>query len=115
MSVRFGLPQASSHAVIRSDSDFDSAGLTAGSADFADPADSVAAAAAVTVFELVPDLVDVLLSLALLTALVLHSLDLGSSAYLLLVYLFYFPVSLFLDETVLAFLTSCSFLYLAVL
>ena len=75
-----------------------------------DPADSAAAAVAVTVtaFLLVPDLVDVLLSLALLTGAVLHSLDLGSSAHLLLVYISYFPSSS--NKTVLVFLT-----YLAVL
>ena len=93
-----------SRAVIRSDS--------ADSANFADPA---AVAVAVSVSGLVPDLVDVLLSLVLLTGAVLHSLDLGSSAHLLLVYLFYFPVLLFLNETVLALLTFCPFLYPAVL
>ena len=91
--------------IIRSDSD--SAGLAVDPADFADPA---AVAVAVSVSGLVPDLVDVLLSLVLLTGAVLHSLDLGSSAHLLLVYLFYFPVSLFLDETVLAFLTCLAVL-----
>ena len=98
-----------SRAVIRSNSDSDSAGLTASTADFTDPADS-AAAASVAVFELVPDLVNDLLSLALLTDAALHSLNLRSSAHLLLVYLFYFPVSLFLDETVLAFLTCLAVL-----
>ena len=83
--------------------------------DPADPADPAAAAASVAVFELVPDLVDVLPSLALLTALVLHSLDLGSAVHLLLVYLFYSPVSPFLNETVLVFLMFCPFLCLAVL
>ena len=97
MSVRFGLPQASSRAVIRSDSD---------SADSADPADSAdSAAVAVSVSELVPDLVDDLPSLALLTGAVLYSLDLGSSAHLLLAYISYFSGLLFLAETVLAFLT----------
>ena len=85
-----------SHAVIRSDFD---------SADPADLADSaVAVAVAVSVFELVPDLVDDLLSLALLTGMVLYSLDLGNSVYLLLIYLSYFSDLLFLAETVLAFL-----------
>ena len=105
--------------VIRSDSNSDSASadLTAGFANPANPADLAVAAVAVTVtaFLLVPDLVAVLLSLVLLTGAVLYSLDLRSSAYLLLVYLVYLPVSLFLDETVLAFLTFCSFLRLAVL
>jgi len=93
-----------------------SASASAGSAvDFADPADP--AAAAVTAFELVPDLIDDL-SLALLTGAVLHSLDLGCSAHLLLVYPSYFSDPFFLDKTVLAFLTflmSCSFPCLTVL
>ena len=72
-----------SRAVIRPDS------ASADSADFADPA---AVAVAVSVSGLV------------------HSLDLGSSAYLLLVYISYFPVSLFLNETVLAFLTRLAVL-----
>ena len=99
-----------SRAVIRSDSDSDSAsaGLTADPADLADPA--AAASAAVTAFGLVPDLVDDLPSLALLTSAALHSLDLRSSAYLLLVYLFYLPVSLFLNKTVLVFLTCLAVL-----
>ena len=82
------------------------------STDFANP---TAITVAVSISGLVPDLVGVLLSLVLLTGVVLHSLDLGSSAYLLLVYLFYLPVSLFLNKTVLAFLMFCSFLCLAVL
>ena len=92
--------------VIRSNSDSDSASasLTAG---FADP---TAVAVAVSVSGLVPDLVDVLLSLALLTSIVLHSLDLGSSAHLLLAYISYFPGSFFHSEITLLFLT-----YLAVL
>ena len=102
-----------SRAVIRSnsdsdsDSDFDSdsAGLTINPADPADSADSADfAAAAVFVVEPVPDLVDDLPSLALLTGVVLYSLDLGSFAHLLLVYLSYFFDLLFLAETVLAFL-----------
>ena len=106
-----------SRAVIRSDSNSDSASasLTASFTNLADPAAITSATITITAFLLVPDLVDVLLSLALLTGAVLHSLDLGSSAYLLLIYLFYFPISLFLNETVLAFLTFCSFLSLAVL
>ena len=97
---------ASSRAVIRSHRD--SAGLAVDPADFAD-----SAAVAVSVSELVSDLVDDLPSLALLAGAVLYSLDLGSSACLLLACLSCFLVSFFLDETVLAFLTSCSFLYLA--
>ena len=97
-----------SRAVIRSDSD--SAVLAVDPTDPADPADSAVASAAVTAFGLVPDLVDDLPSLTLLTGAVLHSLDLRSSAHLLLVYLFYFPISLFLDETVLAFLTRLAVL-----
>ena len=77
-------------------------------ANSADSADFAAAAA--TVFKLVPDSVDDLLSLALLTALVLHSLDLGSSTYLLLVYLSYFSDLFFLNKTVLAFLTCLAVL-----
>ena len=76
--------------------------------DPANPADS--ATSAVTVFELVPDSVDDLLSLALLTGAVLYSLDLRSSAHLLLVYLSYFFDLLFLAETVLAFLTCLAVL-----
>ena len=75
-----------------------------------DPADPADSAAATSVAELVPDLVDNLPSLALLTALVLHSLDLGSAAHLLLVYLSYFSDLLFLAETVLAFLTCLAVL-----
>ena len=121
-SVRFGLLQASSRAVIRSNSNSDSTGLTINPADPTDPADPAnptdstdSAAVAVSISKLIPDLVDDLPSLALLTGAVLYSLDLGSSAHLLLVYLSCFLVSFFLDETVLAFLTSCSFLYLACL
>ena len=97
-----------SHAVIRSDSDSDSASasLTAGFADLA----AASAAVTVTAFLLIPDLVDVLLSLVLLTGAVLHSLDLGSSAYLLLAYISYFPSLSFLNETVLAFLTRLAVL-----
>ena len=79
-----------------------------GSADLADPTDSVAVA--VSVSKLVPGLVDNLPSLALLTGIVLYSLDLGSSARLLLIYMPYFSNMLFLAKTVLAFL-----MYLAVL
>ena len=92
-----------------------SAGSTAGFADLADPAAVASAAVTVTAFLLVPDLVDVLLSLVLLTGAVLHSLNLRSSAHLLLIYLVYLPISLFLNKTVLAFLTFCSFLCPAVL
>ena len=84
-------------------------------ADPTDLADPAAVAVAGSVSKLVPDLVDDLPSLALLTSAVLYSLDLGSSACLLLAYLFCFLVSFFFNETVLAFLTSCSFLYLAYL
>ena len=76
--------------------------------DPADPADP--AAVAVSVSELVPDLVDDLPSLALLTGAALYSLDLGSSAHLLLVYLSYFPDLFFPNETVLAFLTCLAVL-----
>ena len=71
-----------------------------------DPANPAAASAAITVtaFLLVPNLVDVLLSLVLLTSAMLYSLNLGSSAHLLLVYLFYSPSPFFYSETVLAFL-----------
>ena len=85
-----------SRAVTYSDSD--SAGLAIDPVDPADPADSANS-----------------VSLALLTNAALHSLDIGSSAHLLLVYLFYSPVSLFLDDTVLAFLAFYSFLCPAVL
>ena len=94
-----------SHTVIYSDSN--SASLAINPADFANPA---AVAVAISISRLVPDLVDVLLSLTLLTGVALHPLDLGSFAYLLYVYLFYFPISLFLNKTVLAFL-----IYLAIL
>ena len=88
-----------------------SAGSAAGSADSADFVNSaIAAAVLVTAFELVPDLVDVLPSLALLTGTVLYSLNLGSSAHLLLVYLFYFFNLLFLTETVLVFLACLAIL-----
>ena len=90
-------------AVIRSNSD--SAGLAV------DPADSTnSTAVAISVSDLVPDLVDNLPSLALLTGAVLYSFNRGSSAHLLLIYLFYFSNLLFLAKTVLAFL-----IYLAVL
>ena len=97
-------------AVIRSDSK--SACLAVNPANPTDPADLAIAAVTVTItaFLLVPDLVDVLPSLALLTGAALHSLNLRSSAYLLLVYLFYLSISLFLNKTILAFLT-----YLAIL
>ena len=81
--------------------------------DFADPANFTSAAAvavSVTAFRLVPNLVDVLPSLTLLTGAVLRSLNLGCSACLLLVRLFYFSVSFFLNKTLLAF---CSFPCLA--
>ena len=98
---------------MRSDSDSDSAGLAVDPVDPADSADSAdSAVTSVAVFELVPDLVDDLLSLALLTALVLHSLDLRNSAHLLLIHLFYFSISLFPDETILAFLTCLAVLYI---
>ena len=86
-----------SYAVICSNSE--SASLAA------DPANSTVAAVAVTVaaFLLVPDLVGVLPSLVLLTSAVLYSLNLGSSAYLLLIYISYFPSSS--NKTVLVFLT----------
>ena len=76
--------------------------------DLANSADSTAAT--ISVSKLVPDLVDDLLSLALLTNMALHSLDLGSSAHLLLVYLSYFPNLFFLAKTVLAFLTCLAIL-----
>ena len=82
-----------SYIVIYSNSD--STGLAVNPADPANPADSTNS-----------------VSLALLTALVLHSLDLGSAAYLLLTYISYFPVLLFLDETVLAFLTCLAVLHI---
>jgi len=104
ISIRFDLLQALSRAVIHPNS------ASAGSAvDLADPT-----AAAVTASKLVPDLLDDL-SLALLTNAVLYSLNLGSPACLLPVYLSYSPSPFFLAETVLAFLTSCSFLYPAIL
>ena len=81
---------------------FDSASLTIDFTNFA------AIAVTVSVFELVPNLVNNLLSLALLTGVVLYSFDLGSFVCLLLTCLFYF-----FNETVLAFLTSYSFPYLA--
>ena len=83
--------------------------------DPTNPTDSAAIAVAISISRLVPNLVDVLLSLVLLTSAVLYSLNLGSSIYLLLVYLFYFPISPSLNKTILAFLTFCSFLYLAIL
>ena len=89
--------------VIRSNSD--SAGLTINPADPANPADSAdSAAVTVSVSDLVPNLVDNLPSLALLTGAVLYSLNLRSSVHLLLVYLSYFSDLLFFTETVLAFL-----------
>ena len=98
-----------SYAVIRSDSN--SAGLAVNPVNPADPANSAdSAAVAVSVSELVPDLVNNLLSLALLTGTVLYSLNLGSSAHLLLVCLSYFSDLLFLAETVLAFLTRLAVL-----
>jgi len=116
MFICFGLPQASSHAVIHSNAD---------PADFTNSAATIAAvtvaAIAVTISRLVPDSVDVLPSLALLTGVVLYSFNL-SSAHLLLIYIFYSPNLFFLNKTILAFLTflmtfliSCSFLHLAVL
>ena len=92
-----------SRAVICSDSD--SAGLAI---DPVDPANS--ATITISVSKLVPDSVDDLPSLALLTSVVLYSLDLGSSMYLLLVYLSYFSDLFFLNETALVFL-----IYLAIL
>ena len=94
-----------------SDSNSNSAGLTINPvdpADFTDFADFTAIA--VSVSELVPDLVDDLPSLALLTGTVLYSFDLGSSAHLLLIYLSYFSDLLFLTKTVLAFLTCLAVL-----
>ena len=96
MSVRFGLPQALSYVVIRSD--FNSTSLATGFTNFA------AIAVAISVSKLVPNLVNNLPSLTLLTGAVLYSLDLGSSTHLLLVYLSYFSDLLFLAKTVLAFL-----------
>ena len=92
-----------SRAVIRSDSK--SAGLAINPADFANP---TAIAVAISISGLVPNLVDILLSLVLLTSAVLHSLNLGSSAYLLLTYISYFP-SLF-NKTILVFLTCLTIL-----
>ena len=94
MSVCFGLLQALSCAVIHSD--FNSAGLAASFTDFT--------IVAVSVSRLVPNLVNVLLSLTLLTGTVLYSLDLGSSARLLLIYMPYFSDMLFLAKTILVFL-----------
>jgi len=71
-----------------------------------------AVATAITVFRLVPNLINDL-SFTLLTSAVLCSFNLRSSAHLLLVYLFYFPSPFFLKKIVLIFLTSCSFPYLA--
>ena len=82
--------------------------MTVDPTNSANLADSAAVAVAVSVSELVPDSVDDLLSLALLTGAVLYSFNSGSSACLLLACLSYF-----LDKTVLAFLTSYSFPYLA--
>ena len=79
--------------------------------DPANPTNSTdSATIAISISKLVPDLVDDLPSLALLTSAVLYSLDLGSSAHLLLVYLSYFSNLLFLAETVLAFLTCLAVL-----
>ena len=108
MSVCFSLLQALSYAVIRSYFNF--AGLTVDPTNFAD-----FAAVAVSVSELVLDLVDDLPSLALLIGVVLYFFNLGSFVCLLLAYFFYFLISFFFNKTVLAFLTSCSFLYLACL
>ena len=94
--------------VIRSYFNSNSAGLAivpANPADFA----------IISVSELVPDLVNDLPSLTLLIGTVLYSLNLGSSTCLLLVCLSYFLVSFFFNKTVLAFLMSCLFLYLACL
>ena len=82
--------------------------MTVDPADSTNLTDSAAVAVAVSVSELVPDSVDNLLSLTLLTGAVLYSVNSGSFTCLLLAYLSYF-----LDETVLAFLTSYSFPYLA--
>ena len=99
-----------SRTVIRSNSE--SAGLAIDPTNLANPADSAVTTIAITItaFLLVPDLVDVLLSLALLTSVVLYSLNLGSSTHLLLVYISYFPILLFLNKTVLAFLTRLAVL-----
>ena len=98
-----------SYAVIRSNSNSNSAstGLTTSFANLTNPA---ATSATISVSRLVPNLVDILLSLALLTSMVLYSLNLGSSAYLLLIYISYFPSLFFYGEITLLFLT-----YLAIL
>ena len=101
-----------SRAVIRpnsnSNSNSASASLTTSFTNLTNP--TAIASAAITAFRLVPDLVDDLLSLALLTSVVLYSLNLRSSTHLLLIYLFYFPILLFLNKTVLAFLTRLAVL-----
>ena len=94
-----------SYTVIHSNSN--SAGSATNPTDFAD---FTATTIAVSISGLVPNSIDVLLSLALLTSAVLYFLDLGSSAHLLLIYLFYFPNPFFFNKVVLAFLT-----YLAIL
>ena len=91
-------------------SHFDFASLTINFTNFADLTNSAAVAVAISISELVPNLVNNLLSLTLLIGAVLYFFDLGSFAYLLLIYLFYF-----FNKTVLAFLMSYSFLYLACL
>jgi len=68
-------------------------------------------AAAMSISRLVFNLIDDLLSSALLTSLILYFLDLESFAYLLLAYLFCFFNPFFLNKTVLAFLTFFFFLY----
>ena len=95
-----------SYAVIHSYSNSNSAGLAVIPADFTN-------SATISVSELVSNLVDDLPSLALLTGAVLYSFNSGSFACLLLVYFSCFFISFFFNETVLAFLTSCLFLYLA--
>ena len=99
-----------------SDLNSESAGLAINPTNPTNPtnsADSAAAAAAttavtVTAFLLVPDLVDVLPSLTLLTGVALHSLNLGSSVYLLLAYISYFPGLSY--KTILVFLTCLAVL-----
>ena len=114
--VYFGLLQALSHVVIHFNSA--STGSATNFANSTDPTDftnsNTATAASITAFKLVPNLVDDLLSPALLTSAVLYSLNLGSFAYLLLTYLFYFS-SPFFFKTILVFLISCFYLCLAIL
>ena len=93
--------------VIRSNSNSDSASASATTsfANLTNPTNLAVntVTATVTAFLLIPDLVAVLLSLILLTGAVLYSLNLESSAYLLLIYISYFPSSS--NKTILVFLT----------